>query len=34
VEVHRASLMVKLDVRNLSEALRIAFAAGMGRKPK
>jgi len=34
VEVHRASLMTKLDVRNLSEALRIAFAAGMGRKPK
>ena len=34
VEVHRASLMAKLEVRNLSEALRIAFAAGMGRKPK
>ncbi|QNG48371.1 response regulator transcription factor [Sphingobium yanoikuyae] len=34
VEVHRASLMSKLEVRNLSEALRIAFAAGMGRKPK
>lgn len=34
VEVHRASLMTKLDVRNLSEALRIAFAAGMGRKSK
>lgn len=33
VEVHRASLMAKLEVRNLSEALRIAFAAGMGRKP-
>src|SRR3546814_6369614 len=31
VEVHRASLMAKLEVRNLSEALRIAFAAGMGR---
>lgn len=30
VEVHRASLMTKLHVRNLSEALRIAFAAGMG----
>ncbi|MDX3911835.1 MAG: DNA-binding response regulator, partial [Sphingobium sp.] len=29
-----ASLMAKLEVRNLSEALRIAFAAGMGRKPK
>ena len=34
VEVHRASLMAKLDVRNLSEALRIAFAAGLGQKPK
>ena len=33
VEVHRASVMTKLDVRNLSEALRIAFAAGLGRKP-
>ncbi|CAM5555768.1 Two-component system response regulator FixJ OS=Sphingobium scionense OX=1404341 GN=GGQ90_005444 PE=4 SV=1 [Sphingobium scionense] len=32
VEVHRASLMAKLEVRNLSEALRIAFAAGFGRK--
>ena len=32
VEVHRASLMLKLDVRSLSDALRIAFAAGMGRK--
>ncbi len=31
VEVHRASLMAKLEVRNLSEALRIAFAAGFGR---
>ncbi len=27
VEIHRANLMVKLGVRNLSEALRIAFAA-------
>lgn len=33
VEVHRANVMTKLEVRNLSEALRIAFAAGMGRKP-
>ena len=32
VEVHRASLMAKIEVRNLSEALRIAFAAGFGRK--
>ena len=32
VEVHRASLMAKLEVRNLSEALRITFAAGFGRK--
>lgn len=30
VEVHRANLMSKLGVRNLSDALRIAFAAGMG----
>jgi two-component system response regulator FixJ len=29
VEVHRANLMTKLDVRSLSEALRIAFAAGL-----
>jgi two-component system, LuxR family, response regulator FixJ len=31
VEVHRASLMTKLGVHSLSDALRIAFAAGMGR---
>jgi len=30
VEVHRANLMSKLKVRSLSEALRIAFAAGLG----
>jgi len=30
VEVHRASLMEKLHVRNLSGVLRIAFAAGLG----
>lgn len=30
VEVHRANLMSKLEVRSLSDALRIAFAAGMG----
>lgn len=30
VEVHRANLMTKLDVRSLSDALRIAFAAGLG----
>ena len=29
VEVHRANLMTKLGVRNLSEALRIAFSAGV-----
>lgn len=29
VEVHRANLMTKLDVRSLSEALRVAFAAGI-----
>jgi two-component system, LuxR family, response regulator FixJ len=27
VEIHRANMMTKLDVRSLSEALRIAFAA-------
>ncbi len=30
VEVHRANLMAKLEVRSLSDALRLAFAAGMG----
>jgi len=30
VEIHRANLMSKLEVSSLSEALRIAFAAGMG----
>lgn len=30
VEVHRANVMSKLDVRSLSEALRIAFAAQIG----
>ncbi|KRB81182.1 two-component system response regulator [Sphingomonas sp. Root710] len=30
VEVHRANIMTKLHARSLSEALRIAFAAGMG----
>ena len=30
VEVHRANLMTKLHVHSLSDALRIAFAAGMG----
>lgn len=29
VEIYRANLMEKLDVRSLSEALRIAFAAGL-----
>ncbi|PBN42935.1 response regulator [Sphingobium sp. D43FB] len=31
VEVHRANLMIKLGVHTLSEALRIAFAAGLDR---
>lgn len=31
VEVHRANVMTKLDVRSLSDALRIAFAAGLGK---
>ena len=30
VEIHRANLMTKLGVASLSEALRIAFASGMG----
>lgn len=30
VEVHRANVMTKLQVRSLSDALRIAFAAGFG----
>lgn len=30
VEVHRANLMAKLEVHSLSDALRIAFAAGIG----
>lgn len=32
VEVHRANLMTKLHVHSLSDALRIAFAVGMGTK--
>ena len=31
VEIHRANLMEKLGARSLSEALRVAFAAGLGR---
>lgn len=34
VEIHRAKLMSKLGVRSLSDALRIAFAAGLGDAPK
>ena len=30
VEIHRANLMAKLKVASLSEALRIAFTAGLG----
>ncbi|TRD11639.1 response regulator transcription factor [Erythrobacter insulae] len=30
VEIHRANLMRKLEVNNLSDLLRIAFAAGLG----
>jgi two-component system response regulator FixJ len=33
VEVHRANVMNKLDVRSLSEALRIAFAAHLDEGP-
>lgn len=32
VEVHRAKLMTKLGVGSLSDALRLAFAAGIGAK--
>ncbi len=31
VEVHRANLMTKLGMRSLSDVLRMAFAAGIGR---
>lgn len=34
VEVHRANLMTKLEVHSLSDALRIAFAAGLGDAPE
>lgn len=30
VEIHRANMMTKLEVASLSEALRIAFTAGLG----
>ena len=30
VEIHRANLMKKLEVTNISDLLRIAFAAGLG----
>lgn len=33
VEVHRANVMAKLKVHALSDALRIAFAAGLGSNP-
>ena len=33
VEIHRANVMQKLDVPSLSDALRIAFAAGLGDDP-
>lgn len=32
VEIHRANLMEKLGARSLSEALRLAFAAGLGQQ--
>ena len=32
VEIHRANLMEKLGARSLSDALRTAFAAGLGRE--
>ena len=33
VEAHRANLMVKLDLRTLSDVLRLSFAAGLGASP-
>lgn len=33
VEIHRANVMTKLEVKSLSEALRIAFAAGLDELP-
>ena len=33
VEVYRANVMVKLEVGNFPDALRIAFAAGLGSEP-
>jgi two-component system, LuxR family, response regulator FixJ len=30
VEVHRANVMIKFEVNNFADALRVAFAAGMG----
>ena len=33
IEVYRANLMEKLDVRSLSEALRLAFSAGLFEPP-
>ncbi len=33
VEVHRANLMTKLGVHSLSDALRLAFAAGLSSQP-
>jgi two-component system, LuxR family, response regulator FixJ len=33
VEVYRANLMAKLNVDNFADALRIAFAAGLGLEP-
>lgn len=32
VEIHRANLMAKLQTRSLSDALRVAFSAGVGRR--
>lgn len=33
VEVHRANIMIKLGAHSLSDALRVAFAAGLGDTP-
>ncbi len=34
VEVHRANVMIKFEVNNFADALRVAFAAGMGSEKK
>jgi two-component system response regulator FixJ len=33
IEIHRARMMTRLKAASLSEALRLAFAAGLGDEP-